>query len=323
MTDDVIIHSYQINGDGSGTPLSSKEIENRTPEKGLAWVHLDSSKEAASEWLMKYLSVSPETCEALFDQATRPRNIMMKEGFLVILRGVNCNPGQDPEDMVAIRMLFCEHIIISSRNRRVMAVQEIQQMLDTGKGPCSKGEFLLMVAEKMTDRMGDVIQELEESMDDLETQVVNTDSHELLPKLADTRRVAISLRRYIAPQRDSLSRLILEKLPWFQDSDRMMLRGVAERTARFVEDIDSAKERAIISQEEIRSQLSEKMNKAMYTLAIITAVFLPLGLLTGLLGINVGGIPGTEFRWAFTIVALGILGIAVALVIWFKKIRWL
>ncbi|MBT3807109.1 MAG: hypothetical protein HOG03_21300 [Desulfobacula sp.] len=74
---------------------------------------------------------------------------------------------------------------------------------------------------------------------------------------------------------------------------------MAERTARFVQDIESARDRALISQEEIKSRTSNQMNKAIYILSIITAIFLPLSLLTGLLGINVGGIPGAENKWAF------------------------
>ena len=98
---------------------------------------------------------------------------------------------------------------------------------------------------------------------------------------------------------------------------------IAERMARFVEDLDSARERAAITQEELNNRLSEQMNKAMYLLSIIAAIFLPLGLLTGLLGINVGGIPGTESKWAFSIVTVILVGLAIALLVWFKKIKWL
>jgi zinc transporter len=65
------------------------------------------------------------------------------------------------------------------------------------------------------------------------------------------------------------------------------------------------------------------MNKAMYLLSIIAAIFLPLGLLTGLLGINVGGIPGTDSKWAFTLVTVVLVSLAIILVAWFKKIKWL
>ena len=98
---------------------------------------------------------------------------------------------------------------------------------------------------------------------------------------------------------------------------------MVERTARFVEDIDSARERAVIAQEEINNRLSGQINKAIYILSIVTVIFLPLGLLTGLLGINVGGIPGAESKLAFPIVAFGIITIAVLLILWFKRIKWL
>ena len=84
-----------------------------------------------------------------------------------------------------------------------------------------------------------------------------------------------------------------------------------------------ARERAAITQEELRSHLAEQMNKAMYTLSIVAAIFLPLSLLTGLLGINVAGIPGTENHWAFTIVTVAIVAMGIGLVAWFKKIHWL
>jgi zinc transporter len=65
------------------------------------------------------------------------------------------------------------------------------------------------------------------------------------------------------------------------------------------------------------------MNKAMYILSIIAAIFLPLGLLTGLLGINVGGIPGAENKWAFVFVSLFLVAIAAGLISLFKRIKWL
>ena len=65
------------------------------------------------------------------------------------------------------------------------------------------------------------------------------------------------------------------------------------------------------------------MNRAVYILSIVAAIFLPLGLLTGLLGINVGGIPGAENRWAFFLVVVILIAIAAGLLVWFRKIKWL
>lgn len=318
-----LVHAYLLDGKGGGKAVDWPEIETWDPAQGLLWVHLDSKIAEAQEWLEHRSGLGALTCESLLEQETRPRNIQTDDGYLLILRGVNANPGADPEDMVAIRMLLTEQRIISMRYRRIMAVQDIRNTIDAGKGPRNVSEFLVMITEQIADRMGDVVAEIDDKVDELEDTVLTAESHELRSQLADLRRTSIGLRRYIAPQRDVLSRLLHDRISWLADLDRAHLREVAERNARFVEDIDSARERAAVTQEELNNRLSEQMNKAMYVLSIVAAIFLPLGLLTGLLGINVGGIPGTESKWSFTLVTALLIVLAVFLVAWFKKIKWL
>lgn len=318
-----LIYAYLLDGKDGGEAVDWDTVDNWNPSQGLLWIHLDSKIPETRIWLEKQSGLSQITLESLLDQETRPREIVSDQGLLVILRGVNCNPGEDPEDMVAIRMFFAEQRVITTRYRRVMAIQDVQEAINDRKGPCSAGDFLVMIAERIADRMGDIIADLEDSVDEIEDTVLTAESHELRSKLADLRRKAISLRRYIAPQRDVLFRLIQERVSLINDVDRSHLREIAERTARFVEDIDSARDRASITQEELNNKLSEQMNRAMYTLSIMAAIFLPLGLLTGLLGINVGGMPGAEYKWAFTLVVVLLIVIAIVLFVWFKKIKWL
>ena len=180
-----------------------------------------------------------------------------------------------------------------------------------------------MITEQIADRMGEVISDLDDQTDELEDSILSAESKGLRARLSSLRRQTISLRRYIAPQRDVLVRLLHDRISWITDEDRGYLREVVERTARFVEDVDSARERAAVAQEELNHRVSEQMNKAMYVLSIVAAIFLPLSLLTGLLGINVGGIPGEENKWAFSLVTIVLIAIAVGLVAWFRKIKWL
>jgi zinc transporter len=320
---DALVCAYLLDGKGGGDALDWTEIDAWKPEQGLLWIHLDSTVTEAQSWLREKSGLSALTCDSLLDRETRPRNTQTDDGLLVILRGVNCNPGAEPDDMVAIRMLFTEQRIISLRFRFVRAVQDIRSNIEAGKGPCSPAEFLVMAAERIADRMGDVVAELDDKVSALEDSVLSADSHELRSQLADLRRTSISLRRYIAPQRDVLARLMIDRIGWLTDPDRAHLRELAERTARFVDDIDSARERATVTQEELINRLSEQMNKAMYMLSIIAAIFLPLGLLTGLLGINVGGIPGAEYKWAFALVCTILILIGIGLILWFKRIKWL
>ncbi|MEJ2097786.1 MAG: zinc transporter ZntB [Deltaproteobacteria bacterium] len=322
-TEDGLVYAVTLDGKGGGRPMTWPDIESWNAAQGLLWIHLDSKISAAKTWLEEKSGLAELTCETLLEQESRPRNILTPDGLLLILRGVNRNPGADPEDMVAIRMLLTEDRIISMRYRRIMAVQDIQHAIESGTGPETVGAFLVMISELIADRMGDVVAEIDDNVGELEDTVLTAESHELRAQLANLRRTSIYLRRYIAPQRDVLARLLHDRISWLTDLDRAHLREVSERSARFVEDIDSARERAAVTQEELNNRLSEQMNKAMYVLSIVAAIFLPLGLLTGLLGINVGGIPGTDSKWSFTLVTLILIGLAGVLVAWFKKIKWL
>lgn len=318
-----LVFSYVLSEKGNGTPVNWEQIKKWRPDQGVLWLHLDYRDGRVQKWLSEESGIDPVLSEALIAEDTRPRVVSSRNSLLLILRGVNCNPGADPEDMVALRMWFDEQRIISMRHRKVMAIDDIRKQIESGKGPSNPSEFLVMTANRLVDRMADVVADIDDTVDELEEIVLTAESYELRPKLANIRRQSIGLRRYMAPQRDVLSRLQNERISWLSDIDRVNIREVAERTARFIDDIDSARDRAAITQEELNNRLSEQMNKTMYVLSIVAAIFLPLGLLTGLLGINVGGIPGTESKIAFTLVTLMLVGIAFIEFWMFRRRKWI
>jgi zinc transporter len=317
------IFAYCLDGKGGGDRLDLEGVKNWTAEAGTLWVHLDYSDPAAKNWLQDESGIDPLMQEALFAEETRPRCLVFKDAMLVILRGVNLNQGADPEDMVSIRFWLEEHRIVTMRRRRVMAVEDLRQAVEAGSGPVGSGGFLEELSDRLGTRMGEVIADIDEAFDALEDEVLTEQTYELRPKLANIRRQVISMRRYIAPQRDVIARLQSEKVTWLSELERMRLREIGDRTTRYVEDLDAIRDRATVTQEELNSSLSEQMNKTMYVLSIVAGIFLPLGLLTGLLGINIGGIPGTENPWAFTVFCV-MLGIIAGLQIWlFKRKKWM
>ncbi|MGD8917148.1 MAG: zinc transporter ZntB, partial [Syntrophobacterales bacterium] len=260
---------------------------------------------------------------ALLADESRPRITSFNDGVLVALRGVNLNPGADPEDMVSLRIWAEKNRIITTRRRKLMSVADLCSAVDRGKGPRTSGEFLEDVADRLMVRMGGVIGELEDKAAELEEAVLTAESHELRPMLASIRRDAINLRRYMAPQREAIARLQSEKISWLAEEDRVRLRETYDRLTRYIEDLDAARERAAVTQEELISRLSEQMDNRMYVLSIVAAIFLPLGFLTGLLGINVGGIPGSEYKAAFFVFCLLLVALVVIEVIIFKKKKWM
>lgn len=318
-----LIAAYRLDGEGGGEALDFDGVRGWEPGGRTLWVHLDYACEDARQWLDTESGIDPVICEALTAEDARPRCVAGKGGLLVILRGVNLNPGADPEDMVSIRIWLETDRIVTVRHRRVMAVDDLREALSDGTGPGSSGAFLVQLADLLVMRMGNVVGELDDTADDLEGQVLTHESYELRPRIADMRRMAISVRRHLAPQRDVMTRLQSEPVPWLTELDRGRIREIADRTLRHVEDLDAIRDRAAVTQEELNSRLTEQMNRTMYVLSIVAGIFLPLGLLTGLLGINVGGIPGTDNPIAFALVCVLLLVIALGQIWLFKRKHWM
>jgi zinc transporter len=137
------------------------------------------------------------------------------------------------------------------------------------------------------------------------------------------RRQAIALRRYAAPQRDALTRLPGESVPWLPGESRVRLREAADRMTRIIEQLDAARDRAAVTQEELASHTAELINRRLYVLSLIAAVFLPLSLVADLFGSSVGGIPLRENPYGLLIL-IGSLAVLSGLQIWaFRKLGWL
>lgn len=322
---DGILFAYSLDGHGGGKELSHQEAHDwdKSDSDELLWMHLNYTGSAALTWLMEHSGIDEFIIDALTSDDPRPRSLVHHGGLLLILRGVNLNPGEDLDDMVSLRVWLHGNTIVTLRQRRIMAVEDLRKAVDLGDGPDSLGDFIEDLTDKLTFRVGSVVLDLDEAADALEDEMLTDDSHVLRKKIADIRRTSIHLRRYLAPQRDVMTRLYSEKVAWLDDTKRNRIREIADRTTRYVEDLDSIRERATVTQEELNNRNAEQMNNAMYVLSMISGIFLPLGLLTGLFGINLAGIPGAENPWSFAIFCVALVIIAVFQVFLFKKKRWM
>jgi zinc transporter len=277
---------------------------------------------SANQWVLNESGLSDQVAHALLAGETRPRAIAEENGMLIILRGVNTNAGAEPEDMVSVRIWIDEHRIISSRRRRLMSVQDVRGALEQGVGPKTPGEFLVMVVERLASRIETMVGGIEDQIDSIEDRLGDSDVRKLQSALSALRRKAAAIRRYLAPQRDALSR-IRGKTPILTAQEVYDLEEQSDLTMRHIEELDLARERALVTQEELTNRLAQEQNSRLYVLSIVAAIFLPLSFVTGLLGMNVAGLPGTEVPSAFMISLGGMTLLGAALVGFFRWKRWI
>jgi len=318
-----ILLAYNFDNKGGGESLKGDAISKQIKDDAIAWVHLDANHSDTRAWLEKEVSyLDPFIIEALMAEETRPRMTQVDNGVLLILRGVNLNENADPEDMISIRLWVDQYRIISLRKRRLKAVSDIEAKIKQGTGPKDAGEFVCMLVSRLFERMEPVLSELDETTDDIEEHILENADTSLRESIIDVRKKAIMFRRYMAPQRDAISGLQMADIQWLEESHKYHLQEAYNHVTRYVEDLDAIRERAQIVKDELANIIADKLNRNMYVLSVIAAIFLPLGFLTGLLGINVGGIPGADNTGAFFIFC-GILTLIVLMqVVIFKRFKW-
>lgn len=321
--EDGLVAAFRFDGAGGGRALDWRDLDaDLAAEEGFLWVHLSRDGERGRTWLAERSGLPALAVEALLAEETRPRASVFDGALLLNLRGANLNPDSEPEDMVSLRCWVDARIAVTVRLRRLRAVDDVRAALGEGCGPTGPGALVTMLAAQLTDRMGPFIFALDDRVDQLEDDVITAESMALRPRIHELRREAIAYRRFVAPQREALGRLAAEPVPWLGLPERQRLREVADRVTRYVEDLDAIRERAAVAQDELTSRLSEQMNRKLYVISLVAGVFLPLGLITGLLGINVGGIPGAETGWAFAAVAAGLAVIGIAELWYLRRRGW-
>ncbi|MET0091775.1 MAG: zinc transporter ZntB [Candidatus Thiodiazotropha sp.] len=315
-----IVHIYRLDGKGGAESLA----ELPGAPQPILWVHMQSDDPECAP-VMSGLGLSSQVTDVMTSPETRPRATALGEGVLMVLRGVNLNQDADPEDMVSLRMWLTDRLIVTARksHRRLMSIQDVRQALDEGHGPATTGQFLLEVVERLVIRIGQVVDETEESLEGIEEALDTLNPTQVRHDLTELRRRTAQLKRYLAPQRDALDAMYRLRSNLLDERQAFELREWSDRTTRNVEDLDLARERANLTQEELRNRIAEQQNKRMYVLSLVTAIFLPLSFLTGVFGMNVMGLPGVNNPWGFVLVAAGMTALALGVGIWMRLRQWL
>ena len=319
-----LVFACVLDGKGGATALDWDGVAEWRREDGPVWIHLERRSPATVTWLEAESTIPADARKALLAKETRPRVINYKSGTMVVLRGINHNPGEEPDDMVAIRIWIEENRVISLRHRRLTAPRAMYAVLTgKGSGPRTPAEIFVNLADRLTEQMNEIVGGLDDQLDDIEETLDTSDITQMRGQLGEIRQSCVMLRRYIAPQREALSTLRADPPRWMGMELGPALRESEESLLRYIEELDTARDRAVVIRDEIANRLSEDMNRTMYTLSVIAGIILPLSLVTGLLGINVGGIPGTDSVWAFPITCVLLVVLAVGEVWLFRRLKWI
>ncbi|GHF91504.1 zinc transporter ZntB [Thalassotalea marina] len=315
MNYEFLIDAWQINEQGQGTQVNPAELDNYDG----VWMHCNRSSAEFEQWLGNE-GFSEAIVKSLLATDTRPRFQQIdEESFFLILRGVNLNSGKQPDDMLTIRLLYTPNRLISCNLQRSRAIQSVISDFKNGQGPKSIEMLIVAILTQVNLKIESVLEPIEEFIDaqDVESYDVNQ-----VNEINAMHKKLLRLNRFLKPQTHALTALSKIEMPVFEQH-LVGLANQLDNLQRIVDTIDFDIAQIDVINSRIVQIHNEVINRNTYLLSIIAGIFLPLGFLTGLFGINIGGMPGVENSDAFYWFCGILTGIGVFEVVLFRRLKFL
>ncbi|GAA0305933.1 zinc transporter ZntB [Sphingomonas oligophenolica] len=310
--------AYRVSG-GKAERVEIKQA--LASEADLVWVHLTTNNEHAQTWLIDEAKAPDYIVDALTATETRPRCDALGDGAFLNMRGRSSEETSSSDPLASVRIWATKGRVISVTRRALIAVDDVIEAIEGGEIR-DPGDLIAEFATAITRNLDPDVADLGDLLDDCEADLDADKVFELRRNVTKVRVAAIGYRRFLAPQRAALEKLAALPCDWLQDDDRLHLNSAADRAARMAEELESIRERAALTHEALTDLRAEQIDNRALIIAVVAMVFLPLTFITGLLGMNVDGIPYAHEPWAFDAVTATCGVIAAAISIYFIQQRW-
>lgn len=308
--------------DGEGHDLADPYTHD--PGAAWSWLHLAQTSEEANRWVIEHSGIPIGEAKAMVAEHARPRCVQSEQGLLFIGRGVNLDPASVPEDMKSIRVWLDQHRIVTVVKRRMRSAEAIAAKFGTPEAPSSPAEVLVQLFAQMTGFIAPVVQELGDLLDEIQDSVIDDDTPMAqISDLSPLRLRAVSLHRYLVPMYDAATTLCAA--PQLTNSKALKAEAnlIKDQLGRIVEELSAIDAKAAVTRDEIVSQRTDMLNQRVYILTLFAGVCLPLSVLTGMFGMNVGAIPLAESAAGFWITVLSMLAFAGITLGVLRLIKWI
>ena len=286
---------------------------------GLAWLHFNLTDVRACEWLSKGGVLSEAAARFLLATDRRILLDRLGQGITGVLADLHHDFDLDPESLGVIQFVAEAGLVVSGRRHPLQAVDRLRREVLAGAVFGSPIALLAHLLDHLAQTFETLINDLGNQVDDIEDRILAGRFHQEGAGLGQARRLMSRLRRHLNAERRELSDIMSQLPDWCGESDAAELQRAVSRLNSFGRDLDLLYERGRFLQEEIASRLGEATNRNLYVLSIVTTIFLPMTLIVGLFGINVGGMPWLASPEGFWWVVLGML---VTAVVTFLVLHW-
>jgi len=270
------------------------------------WLHFNLSDAAAEAWIARHLAVAPEFFEALHEGSRSTRIEDARDTLVAVVNDVSFEFSFDPSQIETLWANVGPRMAITARVHALRSIDRLRGAVRQGITFRSSLLFLDRLLRDQGDVLVRIVRQATLQVDEVEDKLLVGRLGDKREDLGRLRRVLVRLQRLLAPEPGALFRLLRQPPPWTGEADLDALRQATEEFSLVLRDLAALQERIKLLQDEIAAQVGEHTNSSVFTLTVVTVLALPINLVAGLLGMNVGGIPLAQdphgFLWVAALV---------------------
>jgi zinc transporter len=301
-----LICAFQLSADGRPRELNADGMLEALASGAVAWLHFNLSDARARRWLLEAEILPGAMREVLHHLDSNRRIELIDDGVLIVMNDFTFEDASDPAEVAALWCFVGPRLLITARLHPVKSSDDLRLQLRNGVAASSPMLLMGRLLDLRTARVRQLANGFVAQLDDLEDEILAGSIKQQREQLGRMRRLCARLRRQFAPERIDMNKFLRSASGTLAENDRDLLQECSDSLGFTIEEIAEVYERAKLLQEELASRLAENTGRNLYVLSILTAVLLPMTLVTGIFGMNVAGLPGlhdhTSFWWVMALI---------------------
>lgn len=312
-----LICGYQLQASGPAREVTADGIVAALAQPDqVTWLHFNLSDARARRWLLDAAFVPTALREVLQEHDENRRVEATDGGLLLVISDFTYEDESDPSEVAALWCYAGPRLLITARLHAIKSADELRLRMRSGISAASGIELATQLLDIRTARIKQLAGKMTGQLDDIEDEILAGNIEQQREQLGRSRRLCARLRRQFAPERADIGRVLHRSAQPLPDAERGVLESSVEGLAFAIEEIAEIYERAKLLQEELASRLAENTGRNLYVLSLLTAVLLPMTLVTGVFGMNVAHLPGANSFWLVMLLILASGGAALGVLFW-------
>jgi magnesium transporter len=306
-----------------------RDIEPVTPKGRFVWLHVEGLGDVEMIGaIAERFELHPLAVEDVLNGGQRPK-VEPYDSHLFLVS--HAPTADEDRDRCQVSLFIAGDALISFSEAPVQAFAPVRERLLVGKGRMRSGGpgyLAYALLDAVVDGYYGIVETIEARLDDLEEAVLRDPSSEALPGIHRLRSDLLDLKRSLWPQREVLAHLLREPSGWFQESMLVYLRDCHDHVVLILDLVEGARETASNLMGAYMSQVSNRMNEVMKFLTLIATIFIPLGFVAGLYGMNFSpeispwNMPELQWRYGYPFALALMVAVAAAFLIYFWRKGW-